>query len=68
MKRYLTLCLWFIIASHLYAQSPKGKSLGEFVSMQKTGNQLSIKTTHGQVSIQVFSPTIIKISIAEKNL
>ncbi len=68
MKRYLTLCLWFIIANQLYAQSPKGKSLGDFISMQKKGNQLSIATTHGQVSIQVFSPTIIKISVAEKSI
>jgi alpha-glucosidase len=66
MKRYLTLCLLLIFESILVAQPPKGKTLGDFISMQTKGNRISITTTHGQASIQIFSPTIIKISVAEK--
>ncbi len=68
MKKYFILFFWFILAQQLSAQSPTGQSLGNFVSSRQTANRLLITTTHAQLSITVFSPTIIKISVADKSI
>jgi len=68
MKKYLFVFILFIFLQPLVAQQQKGKSLGNFVSMQKTGQRIRINTTYGEAEINLFSPSIIKISVAKTHL
>ncbi len=65
MKRYLIVFLLFIMIRPSFAQAPKGFALGDFVSMKQNNQDFSIHTTRGMAVIRVFSPTIIKISVAK---
>ena len=67
MKKILFVIIAFFLITPMMAQQQEGKSLGNFVRLSKKGQVFTFKTTNGTAQVSLFSPTIFKISLWEKN-
>lgn len=65
MKKILLAFFVFLLASPMMAQQQGGKSLGNFVSLNKSKQVFTFNTTHGTARVRIFTPTIFKISLWE---
>lgn len=67
MKKIIFVFIAFFLITPMMAQQQEGKSLGNFVKISKKGQVFTFKTTNGTAQVSLFSPTIFKISLWEKN-
>ncbi len=65
MKKILFIFLTFIFLYPVMAQQSRGKSLGDYVNINKKGQDFIFHTTQGTARVTIFSPTLFKISVWE---
>ncbi len=68
MKKYLFLTFILAVMINIQEIVAKGNGLGDFKSLDRKGQQFVFSTTNGVVRIWVYSPTIIRITVAKDKL
>lgn len=65
--RFSTLFFFLLGTSSIFAQTGQlSKQLGDFVSLQKTSNGVLLTAKNGQVSIQAYHPSVLRVRAVQK--